>query len=46
MKRYYFKKIFWVAWLEVKINQLLGMPKWDYSWWKERLKKIRKGEIK
>lgn len=46
MKRYHFKRIYWVAWFEVNISLLLGLPKWDYAWWLARLNNIRKGEIK
>jgi len=46
MKPYYKLKIFWVAWFEVKFNQILGMPEFEYAWWKARLDRIKKGKIK
>jgi len=48
MKRtkYIFLKIYWVAWFEVNVMKLLGLPKFEYAWWESRLNKIRRGEIK
>ena len=45
MKKYYFKKIYWIAWFEVKLSQLFGLPEYEYGWWKARLNLIKKGEI-
>ena len=45
MKQYIFKRIYWVALFEVRVMQLLGMPKSEYSWWKSRLNLIKQGKI-
>jgi len=45
MKAYLKKRIFWEAYLIVKVSKLFNTPEWAYSYWIHRLNLIKKGEI-